>query len=470
MGRVDVRLYNSLGREIQLFEPLEKGKVRLYTCGPTVYDYAHIGNMRTYVFEDVLRRTLEYAGYEVHHVMNITDVGHLSGDEDDGEDKMLTGARKTGKSVWDIAQAYTDAFFVDAERLNLRKPHIACKATDHIAQMIDLIKRLQDGGYAYVAKGNVFFDTSKFADYGKMALLDRQDLRVGARIEVDESKRNPADFALWFTNSKFEHQAMMWDSPWGRGYPGWHIECSAMSMKYLGDQIDIHCGGVDHIPVHHTNEIAQSEAATGRPWVNYWLHGEFLLTDKAKMAKSAGNFQTLSALMDEGFDPLDFRYLCLGAHYRSQLQYSADSMGSARSSRKSLVDRVVRLSERSEPAGEMGESAARYLAEFELHFGTDLNAPKGLAGLWNMIKDPSVPDAQKLTCAYRMDYVLGLDLDAKSETADVLEPELQKLVEARESARGSRDFERADTLRDELAAKGILIEDTPQGTRWQREK
>ncbi len=469
---MDIRFFNSLGREMQQFVPMQEGKVSLYTCGPTVYDFAHIGNMRTYVFEDVLRRTLEYAGHDVHHVMNITDVGHLTGDADDGEDKMLKGARETGRSVWDVAQAYTDAFFQDTDRLNIRRPHTACKATDHISEMIDLIGRLQDREFAYVADGNVFFDTSRLPDYGKMALLDRQTLRVGARIEVDESKRNPADFALWFTNSKFEHQAMMWDSPWGRGYPGWHIECSAMSMKYLGDQFDIHCGGVDHIPVHHTNEIAQSEAATGRPWVNYWLHGEFLLTDKTKMAKSEGNFQTLSALVEQGFDPLDFRYLCLGAHYRSQLQYSGDSMSSARSSRRSLLDRITRLRENSAPVhpDQIGERASGELDGFELHFGSDLNAPKALAELWNMIKDSEIPDGEKLTCAYRMDRILGLDLESSSEADNALEPAFESLLKERESARNSRDFGRADALRDELAASGILIEDTPQGTRWQREK
>ena len=469
---MDVRLFNTLGREIQEFVPITDGEVRLYTCGPTVYDYAHIGNMRTYIFEDLLRRTLEYAGFQVRHVMNITDVGHLAGDEEDGEDKMIAGARKTGQTVWEIARKYTDAFFRDADLLNIVRPGKTCRATDHIQDMIDLISRLEKNGYAYQADGNVFFDTGKFADYGAMALLDQQELKAGARIAVDESKKNPADFALWFTNSKFEHQAMIWDSPWGRGYPGWHIECSAMSMKYLGERIDIHCGGVDHIPVHHTNEIAQSEGATGRKWVNYWMHGEWLLTGKSKMAKSDGGFVTLSALMDQGYDPMDYRYLCLGAHYRSQLTYSDDSVNSARSSRRALMDRLKRMRETTGPvpANQLGSGVREYLTAFARHFYDDLNAPKALSELWNMIKDDGIADGEKLAGAYEMDRILGLKLEALSAVEDHLEPELQELIEKRERARGDRNFAEADALREELAERGIVIEDTPQGTRWQRGK
>ncbi len=467
---MQIRLYNTLGREIQDFVPIRDNSVGMYTCGPTVYDYAHIGNMRTYVFEDVVRRTLEYAGYNVRHVMNITDVGHLTGDEDDGEDKMIAGARKTGLSVWEIAERYTESFFADADRLHILRPHIACKATEHIQEMIDLVKTLEEKGYAYVSEGNVFFDTGKFPSYGEMALLDRQKLKAGARIAVDEAKRHPADFALWFTKSKFEHQAMMWDSPWGRGYPGWHIECSAMSMKYLGEHFDIHCGGVDHIPVHHTNEIAQSEAATGRKWVNYWLHGEYLLMDKGKMAKSAGKFLTLQELINSGYDPEDFRYLCLGAHYRSQLNYSEDSMNGARSSRLALVDRLERISEAATPAQGVGAAAREYLERFEEHIGTDLNMPKALSCLWNLLKDDDVPDGEKLTVVLQMDQVFGLGLEAAMEREDTLDPALMQLIADREEARKKGEYALADSLRDELAGHGIVIEDTPTGTRWRRER
>ena len=327
---MELKVYNTLQRQIEPFHPIEEGRVSFYACGPTVYNYAHIGNLRTYVFEDILRRSLEYFGYEVQHVMNVTDVGHLTDDADQGEDKMEVSAREKKMSVWEIAEFYANAFFKDLEKLNIEPPTKTCRATDHIGDMIGLIKRLEEKGYTYVAGGNVYFDISQFPDYGKLALLDRQDLKIGARVERDPNKRNPRDFVLWFTQSKFEHQTMQWDSPWGRGYPGWHVECSAMSMKYLGEQFDIHAGGVDHIPVHHTNEIAQSEAATGRKWVNYWLHGEFLVMKGAKIAKSAGNSITFSVLEEENFEPLDYRYFCLGGHYRSQLIFTKEALEVAR--------------------------------------------------------------------------------------------------------------------------------------------
>ncbi len=428
--------------------------------------------MRTYVFEDVLRRTLEYAGLRVRHVMNITDVGHLTSDEEEGEDKMVAGARRKGKTVWEIAQMYADAFFSDTDKLNILRPHVACRATEHIQEMIDLIRKLEEKGFVYVADGNVFFDTAKFPGYGEMALLDRQELKAGARIEIDKSKKHPADFALWFTNSKFEHQAMMWDSPWGRGYPGWHIECSAMSMKYLGESFDIHCGGVDHIPVHHTNEIAQSEAATGKKWVNYWLHGEFLVTDKEKMAKSAGDFLTLSTLAEARYDPMDYRYLCLGAHYRSHLQYSEDSMNGARSSRRNLIERLKRIRETDQTAAadDLGQPVQKYLDAFATHIGNDLNMPKALSELWSLLKDNAVNDGEKQRIAFTMDRVLGLGLEEATAGGDTLPPLLMKLITEREAARAKGDYALADSLRDELAGHGIAIEDTPSGTRWQREE
>jgi len=473
-----LRLYNTLGRTVQDFEPLRPGEAGVYACGPTVYNYAHIGNLRTYVFEDILVRTLQALGYRVRHVMNVTDVGHLTGDTDEGEDKMLKSAREQGRSVWDVARFYADAFFRDLERLNTRAPDVVCRATEHIPEMIELISRLEKAGYTYRAGGNLCFDISRLPDYGKLTGQNLEDLRAGSRIEVDSSKRSPLDFVLWFTRSKFEHQAMLWDSPWGRGYPGWHVECSAMSMKYLGEQIDIHCGGVDHIPVHHTNEIAQSEAATGRPWVRYWVHGEFLVLAREKMAKSAGHFLTLAALEEKGFHPLDFRYLCLGAHYRSQLQFSFEALEAARSARRNLNERLGRLMaeapgpqrEGAGPAEQAGEPSA-YLQAFQAHLAADLNAPQGLADLWGCLRDESVDPALRVRQALAMDAVLGLDLQAVKPLGveAELEGELKDLIREREEARRGRDFTRADQIRGRLRQRGIVLEDTPAGVRWHRQ-
>jgi cysteinyl-tRNA synthetase len=442
----------------------------MYGCGPTVYNYAHIGNLRTYVFEDVLRRVLEYAGYEVCHVMNITDVGHLTDDADAGEDKMEKSARETGRSVWDIAEMYTGAFFHDTDRLNVRRPAFVCKATEPIPEMIALVSRLEERGFTYEAGGNIYFSIDKFPDYGRLALLDTRDLRAGARVEVDANKRNPHDFVLWFTKSKFGNQSMVWDSPWGRGYPGWHLECSAMSMKYLGERFDIHCGGIDHIPVHHTNEIAQSEAATGKkPWVKYWLHGEFLVMDRGRMSKSKGGFLTLDRLIEEGFGPLDYRYFCLGGHYRSQLKFSFDGLASAASARANLMERLSRLVlAGGEPAPEsLSGAAADFIKAFEEDIADDLNMPRALAQLWTMVKHQGIPDGEKLAAARRMDEVLGLDLlCARGEEA--LDAEIEGLIRQRLEARKAKDFSRADEIRDTLKARGILLEDGPGGTRWKR--
>ena len=461
-----VRLYNTLGRQIQDFNPINDSGVGMYCCGPTVYNYAHIGNLRTYVFEDLLRRSLEYAGYNVNHVMNVTDVGHLTGDDDEGEDKMEKSARESGKTPDEIAAFYTQAFFNDTDRLNIKRPNTACTATKHIGEMIGLIKRLEDNGFTYVSGGNVYFDTARFEKYGELALLDRQKLKAGARIEVDGNKKNPADFVLWFTKSKFENHLMQWDSPWGKGYPGWHIECSAMSMKYLGEQFDIHCGGIDHIPVHHTNEIAQSEAATGKKWVNYWVHGEFLLMDKQKMAKSAGNFLTLQVLVDKGYDPLDYRYFCLGGHYRSQLVFNFDALDAARNARENLVERIKTLKANSVPGNpeDLQAPAAEYLASFQEDILNDLNAPKALADLWQLLKDSSVNDADKLTAALEMDHILGFKLDEVKAEGPELTEEENALVKAREQARKDKDWKLADELRDKLLAMGIVVKDTAEGT------
>jgi len=475
---VPLALFNTLGRETQEFVPIQEGQVGLYTCGPTVYQYAHIGNLRTYIFEDLLVRTLRFFGFKVKHVMNITDVGHLTDDADQGEDKMLKGAREQRKSVWEIAEFYTQAFFRDFEALNITKPDIACRATDHIQDMIDLIVRIEKAGFTYQAGGNIYFDVGKTANFGKLTGQVREDLKAGARIAIDPNKKNPHDFVLWFTRSKFEHQTMLWDSPWGRGYPGWHIECSAMSIKYLGEQFDIHCGGIDHIPVHHSNEIAQSEAATGKTtWVKYWLHGEFLVLAKEKMAKSTGKFLTLGSIVEKGYDALDYRYFCLGAHYRSPLQFSFEALDAARSGRRNMIERILRLKEEclnleAVPSGNIAGKAAGLLESFRDALGQDLNIPKALVPLWELIKDESITPEQKLAVLLEMDRILGLDI--ASIEPEALDPQLKSEVEAliaeREQARRSKNFARADEIRGHLRHMGIILEDTREGVRWKKEK
>ncbi|GHU23686.1 cysteine--tRNA ligase [Spirochaetia bacterium] len=456
-----LKLFNTLGREIQVFEPFIPGKVGFYGCGPTVYNYAHIGNLRAYLTHDILVRTLRRRGFEVCHVMNITDVGHLSGDNDTGEDKMLKTAEERGKSVLEVADFYTSAFFNDMDRLNIVRPTVIPKATEHIADMIALIKRIEDAGFTYFAGGNLYFDITRFPAYGELARLG--DQRAGARTDLDESKRNAGDFVLWFTKSKFENQALLWDSPWGRGYPGWHIECSAMSMKYLGEQFDIHAGGIDHIPVHHTNEIAQSETATGKhPWVKYWLHNEFLVLDKGKMSKSAGKFLTLQHLIDSGYDPLDLRYFLLGAHYRSPLQFSFQALDGAKNSRKSLMDHIRRIHSEEKPGS---HSADSYLENFESALDDDLSTPRALAALWGLIRDSSSRNI--LDIVVSMDRVLGLNLMqnlGKSES----DPEIEALVAERSAAKKAKDFAKADSIRQDLQNRGISLEDRPSGTIWRR--
>ena len=458
-----MRLYNTMSRSIEEFVPINKGKVSMYCCGPTVYNYAHIGNLRTYIFEDLLRRTLRRSGYDVKHVMNITDVGHLTGDGDDGEDKIEKSARETGRTVWDIAEFYMKAFFRDEEALNIERPDIICRATEHIDDMINLIKRLEEGGHTYISGGNVYFSIDSISDYGKLARLNLDDLKSGARIEVDSNKKNPKDFVLWFTNSKFKDQAMMWDSPWGRGYPGWHIECSAMSMKYLGEHFDIHCGGIDAIPVHHTNEIAQSEAATGKTWVNYWCHGEFLLMGNAKMSKSSGSFVTLPVLEGEGYDALDYRYFCLTGHYRSQLRFSYEALDAARSARKGIMERIADAKSEGPAATDPSEKAREYMAAFDEAMENDLNAPKALSILWQMLKDNGLSSSDKLAAAYHMDGILGLGLDKAEKKEETLDAELQALLDERTAAKKAKDYKKADEIRDKLLSMGYAVKDTPAG-------
>ena len=470
-----LRLYNSDGREMQDFVPLESGRVGLYCCGPTVYNYAHIGNLRPYTHWDVLRRTLERFGYKVFHVMNITDVGHLTEEGEEGEDKMIKSSRDRGMTVWQIAEFFTKAFFDDIRRMNIREPGVSCRATDHIDDMIGLLERLEKNGLTYRAGGNVYFDSTSLPDYGRMALLDRQQLHHGARAPADPNKENPSDFVLWFTNSKFENQAMIWDSPWGRGYPGWHLECSAMSSKYLGERFDIHTGGIDHIPVHHTNEIAQSEGAFGHRWVNYWLHNEFLIMKSGKMSKSKGEFITLQSLVDEGYQPLDYRYFLLGGHYRSQHVFSPESLEGARSARKSLAARVAVLRRDLEngplpPLDRLGNDAQGRLNAFDASLGDDINTPRALAELWRLIKDDEISAEERLAALLSMDEVLGLDLHRAGDESDAPEEdhELQGLLEERQRSRENKNWAAADRIRDQLSARGWKVMDTADGSRLEK--
>lgn len=460
-----VQIYNTMSRQVEEFKPITPNYVGMYGCGPTVYNYAHIGNLRTYIFEDTLKRVLLHAGYKVKHVMNITDVGHLTGDGDDGEDKMEKSARESGKSVWDIAKFYTDAFFKDYDSLNIIRPDVICPATQHIPQMIELIQRLEKGGHTYVAGGNVYFSIDTFPSYGKLARLNLDDLKSGARIDIDSNKKNPKDFVLWFTNSKFGEQAMMWDSPWGRGYPGWHIECSAMSMYYLGEHFDIHCGGIDAIPVHHTNEIAQSEAATGKTWVNYWMHGEFLLSEKGKMSKSSGEFLTLNVLKEHGFDPLDYRYFCLGANYRTQLQFSYQGLEGARAARLGLVERISGFGDLVADEKAISDKARDYMKQFDDFVCNDLGTPRALSVLWTLVKDEAIPNDQKRFVLNYMDGVLGLKLsEVKAQKAQEEFPqEVLDLVQKRAEAKKNKDWALADSYRNEITQLGFVVKDTPNG-------
>ena len=399
-----IKLYNSLTKSKKVFEPLNDGKVGLYTCGPTVYHYAHIGNLRTFVFEDILKRMLIYQNLRVKHVMNITDVGHLSSDADSGEDKMLKGARRENKTVWEVAEYYTKAILQDIKALNLLNPDILCKATDHIKEQIEMIQKLEKNGFTYIAGGNVYFDSSKDLEYGALVGLNvKADCKNNlARVETDTNKKNPNDFVLWFTKSKFEDKAMKWDSPFGTGYPGWHIECSAMASKYLGEQFDIHCGGMDLAPVHHINEIAQAEGAYGKkPWVKYWMHGEFLVLgqkEKEKMSKSTGNFLTLSSLQNKEYDALDYRYFCLGGHYRKPLTFSFESLDAAKIARNKLQEKIWQLKEpcRTELTLEklgvdnLSETAKLYYDQFVDFITDDLNMPRALATIWDLLKENDV--------------------------------------------------------------------------------
>ncbi len=469
MSQAELKFYNTKSRKLEVFKSINRGQVGLYCCGPTVYNYQHIGNLRTYIFEDLLSRSLRYAGYKVNHVMNITDVGHLVSDADEGEDKMLLASKREAKSSHDIASYYTDIFFEHCSWLNITRPDVICKATDHIAEMISLIEKLQLQDIAYESGGNVYFDVNKFPDYSKLALLDLEQLRSGARIEVDSKKRNPYDFALWFTKSKFEDQELQWDSPWGRGYPGWHIECSAMAHKYLGESFDIHCGGIDHIPVHHTNEIAQSEAAHGKPMANFWLHGGFLVADKQKMSKSTGEFLTLDRLKDKGFDPISYRLLCLGGSYRKELAWSWEALESASARLNGLREKIMSLNESlggKIPSDDSSLSAqARTIGDqFKTEVLNDIGVSRGLANFQQTLQNSTIEPGEKLYLALDFDKVLGLGVSDWLETkTETVPKKVKDLLAKREEARSAKDWAKSDTLRDELLAEGWTVKDTPEG-------
>lgn len=461
-------IYNTLTRSKDELVTIKKDKVGMYTCGPTVYNYAHIGNLRTYIFEDALKKSLEYVGYKVKHVMNVTDVGHLQSDGDEGEDKMALGASREHKTVWEIAKFYEDAFFEDCKKLNVKRPNVVCRATEHIDEMIKFIQKLEEKGYTYESNGNVYFEIDKFPDYTKLANLSIDELEAGSRIEIDPNKKNPLDFVLWFTNSKFSNQIMQWDSPWGRGFPGWHLECSAMSMKYLGERIDIHCGGIDHIPVHHTNEIAQSECALGHKWVNHWVHGEFLVLDGGKMSKSSGDFLTVSRLEEEGFNPLDYRYFCLQSKYRKQLVFSFESLKDAQNGYRALKKKIGAIISNIEDDSTINkELIEAYQGKFKAQISDDLNLANAFTVLNEVIKDSSLNNKEKAFLIEDFDKVFSLDLmTIEREAIEVDEELVNRLIAERNEARANKNYGRSDEIRAELLAMNIEVLDSKEGTTW----
>lgn len=468
-------LYNTLGQTKQEFIPYEGKKVNMYTCGPTVYHFAHIGNLRTYIMEDVLEKHLRYSGYDVKRVMNITDVGHLSSDADTGEDKMLSGAKREHKSVMEIAKFYTDAFFSDCEKLNIKNPDIIEPATNCVDEFIKMVSSLLEKGYAYIAGGNVYFDTLKLDSYYVFGNFKEEDLAVGVRDSVneDENKRNKSDFVLWFTKSKFDDQELKWDSPWGIGYPGWHIECSAISIKHLGEHLDIHCGGIDNAFPHHTNEIAQSEAFLGHPWCKYWFHVLHLNDARGKMSKSKGDFLTVSLLEEKGYDPLAYRLFCLQSHYRKPLTFSYESLDNIAKAYSKLINKVASL--KSDDAVNQSNLLS-YRTSFAEAMDNDLNTSLAVTCVYDVLKATDINDSEKLALLEDFDKVLSLDLlkgRKKSDSNNVsedIEKEVQELIAKRTEAKKNKDWATADAIRDELKAKNIVLIDTPNGVEWKFEK
>ncbi len=464
-----VYLFNTLTRKVENLIPNVDGKINMYTCGPTVYHFAHIGNLRCYIMEDILEKTLRYVGYDVKRVMNITDVGHLSSDADTGEDKMLKGAKRENKTVMEIAKFYTDAFFADCEKLNIKRPDVVEPATNCIDNFIEMVERLLEKDYAYVAGGNVYFDTSKLKEYYVFSSQAEQELMTAVRDDVseDENKRNKSDFVLWFTKSKFDNQELKWDSPWGVGYPGWHIECSCISMKHLGEYMDIHCGGIDNIFPHHTNEIAQSEAYLGHKWCNYWFHVHHL-TEKGnqKMSKSNGEFLTVSLLEQKGYKPIVYRFFCLQSHYRKPLEFSYEVLENVGVAYEKLHKRVLEL---KDDGAVDKEKLAEYRAKFEEVLSNDMNTSMAITIIYDVLRD-DMNDATKKALITSFDEVLSLDLTVAEEAAAVdaeLEAFVLAKIEERKAAKKEKDFAKADAIRAELLEKGVQIKDTREGTVWE---
>ncbi len=457
-----LKVYNTLTRKKEEFVPIDEKCVRMYSCGPTVYSYAHIGNLRTYVFMDLIRRVLRYDGYKIKGVMNITDVGHLLSDGDEGEDKMAKAAREQKKTPWEIAAYYTDVFFKDIAALNIGKPEIIAKATEHIPEMIEFVQSLQEKGFAYEITDGIYYDIGKFPSYGKLSGQVLDEKEAGARVEENSEKRHPADFALWKKADK--NHIMQWESPWGMGFPGWHIECSAMSRKYLGEVFDIHSGGIDAVPVHHENEIAQNEARAGKKTVNYWMHGEFMMVDGGKMSKSLGNVYTIAQLREKGYDPLDFRFFCLNAHYRKKLNFTFEGMTAAKISRERILAALYqhKISDAKTEQNVLDDYKNKFLEAIN----DDLNIPLALGVLFNMLKEPKSKDIYAL--ALDFDKVFGLNFDkvtapAKTEEKIDAPQEVLDLIEKRKEAKKNKDFALADSIRAQISELGYEIKDTREG-------
>lgn len=463
-----MKIYNALTKKVEEFIPNNKDEVTMYTCGPTVYHYAHIGNLRTYIFEDILEKTLNYIGYNVKRCMNITDVGHLSSDSDSGEDKMLKGAKREHKTVLEIADFYTEAFKEDCKKLNISWPKIVSKATDNIDIYFKIIEKLLEKEYAYISGGNIYFDTSKLNDYYVLTNHKIDDMVVGVRegVEEDNNKRNQADFVLWFTKSKFDDQELKWNSPWGYGYPGWHIECSGISLKYLGENLDIHCGGVDNIFPHHTNEIAQSESYLGHKWCNYWIHGEHLFDKNGKMSKSKGEFLTITLLEEKGYDPIIYRFMCLNSHYRKVLVFSYDALDNTKNAYQKLLNKIKNI--QGNLSGNLdNEQILKYEEKFKNALENDLNTSLAITILYDVLKDENISNNTKLELITKFDKVLSLSLVRKNEIDSELEKFILNKIEERNKAKIDKNYELADKIRKELENKGIIIKDTREKTLYE---